>query len=146
MRGQRFRVRCADGFLSVPAPQKKLKNMSVLIVTSVYQAAAHAIVPGSDAHREASKARIPRSDKGSKSCAETVEDVSAVTMLTNAWTGDPLARNPRQRNSMSAFGGIRPSRQAEPRFQSKLRGSRVASLLLLLTFLLDRLHFRFPRL
>ena len=88
MRGQRFRVRCADGFLSVPAPQKKLKKMSVLIVTSVYQAAAQAIVPGSDAHREASKARIPRSDKGSKLCAEAVEDASAATMLTNAWTGD----------------------------------------------------------
>ena len=45
-----------------------------------------AIAPGSDAHREASEARIPRSDKGSRSCAEAVENASAATMLTNAWT------------------------------------------------------------
>ena len=75
----------------------------------VYQAAANAIVPGGDENREASKARIPRSDKGTRSSAEAEEDASAATMLTIAWTGTP--GHATRANSMSAYGDIRPRKQ-----------------------------------
>ena len=65
----------------------KIEKLSDLIATSVYQAAAHVIVPGGDANHDASEARIPRSDKGTRSSAEAEEDASAATMLTIAWTG-----------------------------------------------------------
>ena len=95
--------------------------MSVLIATSVYQAAGHAIVPEGDANRAATTTRIPRSDKGSKSCPEAQEDTPSATMLSNAWTGHSRARNKRLRNSMSAYGAISLFSQAKPRFQSKPR-------------------------
>ena len=108
-------VRRANGF-SRSMQHQILKKMSVLIATSVYQAAGHAIVPGCDANREATTTRIPRSDKGSKSCPEAQEDTPSATMLSNAWTGHSASETRRVLTEQSVLSG-----KQKPRFQSKPR-------------------------